>query len=552
MKKLISTLFATLFVFSFVISQTIPRDKVVVEIGTGTWCPFCPGAAMGADDLVANGHEVAIIENHNGDAYTNAASNARNSYYNISGYPTAVFDGGNNVVGGSSTQSMYSNYLPVYNQKIAIPSHFSIDIEGSSSGLIDFNVNVAIEMVEPYSGNDIRVHCAITESHIEESWQGQSELNFVQRMMIPSYNGISHDFSANSLFEHTYSFSLDPSWVTEHCEIVIFLQEYQSKTILNGGKRELMEMGNINDYDASISNLTNLPEKTCAGTIEPVFNLRNNGNENLTDLTIQYQVNGGAMSTYNWSGNLAFLEEEEVTLPAITFSPEEENNVLIYSENPNGNPDQYPINDTIMHMLPGADVTPNDVSLIFRTDVNPEESTWELLDDQGNVVASGGPYEQSGQTIMESFELDDNSCYQFYFYDAGGDGLNAPGFFALYYGSNNYIIQGLGDFGSVISTDFTTDDATSVKEVTAETEVKVYPNPFSSYTNVVINTNTVSHISVNMYNMIGELVYQSDEGMLAAGEQNIRINGEGLQNGIYFVQLQVNEQIITEKVTIAR
>jgi hypothetical protein len=47
---------------------------------------------MGADDLVANGHDVAIIENHNGDSYTNAASNARNSYYGISGYPTAVFD----------------------------------------------------------------------------------------------------------------------------------------------------------------------------------------------------------------------------------------------------------------------------------------------------------------------------------------------------------------------------------------------------------------------------------------------------------------------------
>ncbi len=82
--------------------------------------------------------------------------------------------------------------------------------------------------------------------------------------------------------------------------------------------------------------------------------------------------------------------------------------------------------------------------------------------------------------------------------------------------------------------------------------MKVYPNPFSNYTNIAITTLEVSHIKVNMYNIIGELVYQADEGMHAAGEQIIRVSGEGLQNGVYFVQLMVNEQIITERVTIAR
>ncbi|HSG67425.1 MAG TPA: hypothetical protein VK994_01865, partial [Bacteroidales bacterium] len=82
MKKFVSTLFLLLAGISFIFAQTIQRDKVVVEIGTGTWCPYCPGSAMGADDLIANGHDVAIIENHNGDDYTTAASNARNSYYN--------------------------------------------------------------------------------------------------------------------------------------------------------------------------------------------------------------------------------------------------------------------------------------------------------------------------------------------------------------------------------------------------------------------------------------------------------------------------------------
>jgi len=552
MKKSIFTIIVLLASVSVLISQQIARDKVVVEIGTGTWCPYCPGAAMGADDLVANGHDVAIIENHNGDDYTTAASNARNSYYNISGYPTALFDGGSAVVGGSANQSMYPTYLPKYNQKIAIPSSFSVDIVGTSSGLIDFNVDVTIEMLDPYSGSDIRLHCAITESEIPKYWQGQTELNFVQRLMLPTHAGITLDFSGGNIINQNYSFSLDPSWVTEHCEMVIFLQENGSKEILQGSKRELIEMGNVNDYDASITQLSNLPENVCTGVFFPKLVVRNNGNVNLSSLTFNYQVNGGDFSTFEWTGDLAFLEEEEVSLPDIAFTPVDENYLLIYSENPSGNPDQYPLNDTILHMVAYAEITPTAIGIIMRTDNKPGETSWELKDSEGTVIYSGVPYSEPNLTIMEDFQLEDLSCYQFFFYDTGGDGLNSPGFFALYYGSNNYILQGIGDFGAISATDFQTDDDTGIEDIIAHAEIKVYPNPFSNYTNIAITTEEVSHIQLKMYNIIGELVYQSDEGIHAAGEQLIKVNGENLRNGIYFIQLMVNEQLITERVTVAR
>ncbi len=143
----------TIFIISLVImisllaAQQVPRDKVIVEIGTGGWCQFCPGAAMGADDLVANGHDVAIIENHNGDPYATAFSNYRNStYYGITGYPTAFFDGGSAVVGGSSSSSMYGTYLPIVNQRLAINSSFTIDleVEGTGTGM---EANITVEKV---------------------------------------------------------------------------------------------------------------------------------------------------------------------------------------------------------------------------------------------------------------------------------------------------------------------------------------------------------------------------------------------------------------------
>ena len=551
MKKLITTIFALIIGLSFSFSQQIQRDKVLVEIGTGTWCQYCPGSAMGADDLVANGHDVVIIENHNGDSYTNTASNARNSYYNISGYPTTLFDGGSAYVGGSNTTSLYPQYLQRYNQKITVPTSFSMEVEGTSSGFVDFNVNVTIEMVDSYTGSDIRLHCAITESDIQETWQGQSHLNFVQRMMVPDHNGIPLDFSSGNIIEHNYSFVIDPSWLPENCEFVIFLQEHGTKEVLNATKRDLMEFENINDYDASLAEVSNIPEKSCTGSFTPVISLRNNGNEDLTSLSFYYQVNDGSMSTYDWTGNIEFLGQETVELPIISFDPVEENYLKIYSGNPNGNPDQYPLNDTILQYIPEADITPSQVNLFLRCDDNPEETTWKLMDSDGSVVYEGGPYTNPGHTITEDFELVDLSCYQFYVYDAGGNGMNSPGFFALLYGSNNYIIQGMDDFGATLGTDFSTDNATGLDDLLVNSDIKVYPNPISDYTNISITIQEAKHIRINIYNLLGETVYQSDEGILGSGEQLIKIDGTGFENGVYMVQILIDDQVITRKVTVS-
>ena len=112
MKHLFTLVTIVLFTGSFLFGQQVDREKVILEIGTSTGCQYCPGAAMGADDLIANGHDVAVIEYHNGDNYANVYSNSRNSYYSVPGFPTAYFDGGNSIVGGSPNQSMYSTYLP--------------------------------------------------------------------------------------------------------------------------------------------------------------------------------------------------------------------------------------------------------------------------------------------------------------------------------------------------------------------------------------------------------------------------------------------------------
>jgi hypothetical protein len=224
-------------------TYTTDREMVILEIGTGTWCVYCPGAQMGGEDLVDNGHSVAVIEHHNGDSFTNNYSNARNTYYGINGFPTAVFDGVDYFVGGSNTESMYQNYLPIYQNRKALMSAFSVDIFGTNSGL-DYNILVRLNRVAniPPTWNNLVVHFVLTETDIPFSWHGQTQVDYCQRLMIPDENGTAVDLLNNSYIEIPLSFNKNSTWITEKCQLSAFIQNLNTKEILQGDKVWLTEL----------------------------------------------------------------------------------------------------------------------------------------------------------------------------------------------------------------------------------------------------------------------------------------------------------------------
>jgi len=240
----------------------LPRNLVVMEIGTGTWCQYCPGAAMGADELIANNKPVAIIENHNGDNYANTYSNSRNSYYQINGFPTAEFDGLNPVVGGSNTQSMYSSYLPRVTTRMNAPSHYSITATGSITGE-NFTINAVVSKPEADTNTNVVLHCAITESEIQTSWQGQNHLNFVNRLMLPNQNGTPVNLGTGEQQTYTLNGTFNTDWDMNNCELVLFVQNSSTKEVLQGYKYSLP--GLLGVYPASVHGLQ-FPQTYLGGT----------------------------------------------------------------------------------------------------------------------------------------------------------------------------------------------------------------------------------------------------------------------------------------------
>ncbi len=219
------------------------RNMVILEIATGTWCPYCPGASMGAHDLLANGKDVGVIKYHNGDSFTNNYSNARNSYYGITAFPTAVFDGVNSIVGGSGTSSMYSNYLPIYESRKNKNSAFNIEIFGQNNQL-DYSLTIRVTKVAatPPSYSNLVLHVALTESNILFNWFNQTTIDYAERLMIPDQLGTAFDFSSGNTVDINLTFARGANWVADNCELVSFIQNLDGKEILQGTKVALNEL----------------------------------------------------------------------------------------------------------------------------------------------------------------------------------------------------------------------------------------------------------------------------------------------------------------------
>ncbi len=301
MKKLVLLLIAIIAGVT-IFAQSIQRSKVILEVATATWCTYCPAAANGADSLVNAGKQVAVIEYHNTDAFSNADGDARNNYYNITGFPTATFDGLTSEVGGYACpgQGLYPTYLNDYNNCYAVQSPLTIDISGTNSGNT-YNLVISVYKLATFSSSDLRLQLALTETNIATaSWPAAGcmhQVNYVERLMAPDANGTSFNFSSGNMQVILVSFTKDPSWVNSNCEVVAFVQDYSSKTIFNG-----VEVA-LNSIPVPVS-----------------VNFTSNVTSGCAPFTVNYSDQSSGVNTYQWN------------LPGATpSSPTSQNPSVVYN-----------------------------------------------------------------------------------------------------------------------------------------------------------------------------------------------------------------------------
>jgi hypothetical protein len=90
------------------------------------------------------------------------------------------------------------------------------------------------------------------------------------------------------------------------------------------------------------------------------------------------------------------------------------------------------------------------------------------------------------------------------------------------------------------------------ENISSENTVNIYPNPFSSSASIDLNLNEQSVVEINIYNTLGELVYSENPGTLGAGNHQFQINGNDLPASIYYVNILINNDLMTRKISLVK
>lgn len=216
------------------------RPMVLIEKGTGTWCQYCPGAALSVEQLgIDYPGKLAVIEYHGGDNYEFPDGRARLNGYKITGYPTAVFNGFSRIVGGSSEASwkkeVYPSYRAKFNAALTHPTCFDIKLQYTEKdGIINAKSEITCSALSYIK--DYRLFYAVNESHIAERWQGLDSLQHVARGIYPDLNGKPFIFNQppdqGVVFSDETEFAMPTGVVQKNCQVLAFVQNIKTLEVL--------------------------------------------------------------------------------------------------------------------------------------------------------------------------------------------------------------------------------------------------------------------------------------------------------------------------------
>jgi len=506
MKKNLLLIVFLIASFGFLRAQTIPREMVVVEITTSTFCTYCPGAMMGLDDLVSNGKRVAGIEYHNNwqgnDPFVNTFSQARSTFYNPGGNPGAFFDGVLSVVGGNHTQSLYSSYLPKYNQRIAVQSPIKIEYTMSRNGL-QFLFNFTITKVAPLPSNSVKFHFEVTQSNIQYNWQGQNHLEFVNRLMVPNQNGTSLDFTSTDVQTVSITANIDPLWPLEDIEFVSFVQNTTTKEILQAGRPVQP------DFEATT------PTTFCPG-----------GNAVFENTSI------GKPGSPVWYFPGGSPETSTDVAPLVTYA----------------NPGVYDVklitttgltNDTVtkagyITVNAGAVLTTPDGPDIACTNYVFQTSTYTTTGSSNTYNWEIIPAE-AGTLISDS-----SSC--------------TVTWTPAWTGTASIRVQGTNDCGVgewTANKDIIAQICTGLNESQVNLPLSVFPNPANANINIVMNAGSADQVNINLINSLGKVVY-TENNVNISGVATRSIKTSSLPQGVYVLKIEGDSFKASAKVNIQR
>lgn len=221
--------------------QTTAQKIVLLEDFANVGCVPCVTSNIIIESLLHGtyAHKIAVVKfpiywpTANDPFYLANESLCFNriGYYNVQVAPTIMVDGLLSQTNGTDSVGLKEKI----DQRLSVTAPFSINVNRTyqdSSLITDINVQ-AINLAG-ISKDDLVLYTVVVENNVEyDAPNGETEFHHVLRRMLPVDEGLSFA----SLPDTTLNWQIDllSSWNPENLHVVAFIQNVQTKEVLQAG-----------------------------------------------------------------------------------------------------------------------------------------------------------------------------------------------------------------------------------------------------------------------------------------------------------------------------
>ncbi len=591
----VSSMFAQLPV------STAPQNKkAVLEEYTGIHCGFCPdGHKIATNIYNADPNNVILINVHAGGFATPAAGEpdfrttdgtTMNSTFGITGYPTGQVN--RTPYSGTLTLSRGS-WAAATNSVKAQSAYCNVALQGTINAITRV---LTVQAQVYYTGNSPAGTNYLTVMLLEDkvpamqtdyspatynptNYNGDGTYNhnhMLRKTLTSTLGNAITPTTMGSNHSVTYTYTIPSLYgagtntniaMLGRMELVAFVAQtnVSGSNIINAARGPITLTNIANTLDASPVTLT--PDNmNCAGSIASTkFSFANYGSSTITNAVFSYNLNGGAPSTYTYTGSVAPLAwSNVVSLPAVSGPPLATNSVNISVVSVNSGADQNAANNNYMKTVNYGIANNTLMQMDFTQDRYGSEVGWGVYEDATMTVVPGatvayGTYPDltanGTQLHTHTFVVNPATCYRLIVNDQYGDGVNAG------YGVGGYslksgvtpVVTGNGMYGAGEFKWYNTSVTAGMIATKGLniSNVKVYPNPAVNNANLVIDMSQNENVNVVILNSLGQVVY-NEALSLDAGSNSIKLDTENWAGGLYNISLTTPKGNATQKLTITK
>lgn len=491
MKKNITLLFMLMFTIGAVAQNRV----TMIETFTSSTCAPCNPGNINLENILAdpqnNGKQVSLKYQMdwpgNGDPYFTDEGSLRRGLYGISSIPASRIDGTNEYNTGSLSQGNLNSAYAVA-PKAIITATYSVDVPNKT---VDVDVTVeAISAIDAGTRLYVAIFEYLTTNNIESN--GETEFFHVMKKMLPDASGtVMPALAVGQTFNYTESYTF------------------------NGNYR--------------------LPNNAQ----DPINNAIEHSVEEFDDLGVatwiqpsgpQFEANSPAAVAGVYTVATASFGA------AIPTSPITQD-IVIFDDNTG---DPYDACEAAVNaaQMNGKIVIIRRGGCEFGCKVEAAQNAGAVAVIIVNNVA-GGPVGMSGGTCGPNVTIPALMVGQadgeaIISEIEGGATVNAT-----------IVDKGLevhqAGYGEMLS---------GLNEDIIESSVKLYPNPASEFTMVAVTLAEAQDLSIEVVDMMGQIVWSADKNNVEAGRTVHNINTANLADGMYTVKLSAGSTVVSKRLVV--